>query len=340
MPDTRFYKNKGPYTLKQISDFLGIPLSFGDNLETKIQNVATLQTATSRDLACYHSYKYRDALQSTQAAACIIAQDFIDHRPEHLPVFISKTPYRDYARLLSFFYEDQRQVSGIASTAMISPSAKIGKGCKIGHYVVIEDGVEIGDNCYIGNHTVIEENSIIGNACKIDSHVSISHSIIGNNVGIKTGARLGQRGFGFDMDAEGHIPVPQLGLLIIEDNVDIGANTTIDRGSNANTHIKKGVRIDNLVMIAHNVVVGEHSVLVAQVGIAGSTELGKFVIAAGQVGIAGHLKIGDGSIIAAKSGVFRDVDAESKIAGIPAIPMRNHFKQVALLNKLVSTKGK
>ncbi len=340
MPDTRFYKNKGPFTLKQISEFLGIPLSFGGNLEQEIQDVATLQTATEGDLVCYHNYKYQDALQSTRAAVCIISDDLVDHRPQHLPVFISKTPYRDYAKLLDLFYEDQRQLSEIASTAMIAPTAKIGHGCKIGHYAVIEDGVEIGDACHIGSHVVIESNCVIGEGCKIDSHVSICHSLIGNRVGIKTGARIGQRGFGFDMDARGHIPVPQLGRVIIEDDVDIGANTTIDRGSNADTQIKKGVRIDNLVMIAHNVIVGEYSVLVAQVGIAGSTQLGKFVIAAGQVGIAGHLTIGDGVQIAAKSGLMRDVEAGSKIAGYPAIPIREHFKQVALLNKLTSTKGK
>lgn len=340
MPDTRFYKNKGPFTLKEISDFLGIPLSFGNNLDQKISDVATLQTATSNDLACYHNYKYQDALQSTKATVCIMAEDLVDHRPDRLPVFISKTPYRDYAKLLGLFYKDQQPVSEIASTAMISPTAKIGSGCMIGHYAVIEDGAEIGENTVIGSYTLVAANCVIGSNCKIDSHVSISNSLIGNCVGIKAGARIGQRGFGFDMDAKGHIPVPQLGRVIIEDYVDIGANTTIDRGSNADTQIKRGARIDNQVMVAHNVIIGEHSVLVAQVGIAGSTTLGKFVIVAGQAGIAGHLTIGDGVQIAAKSGLMRDVEAGSKIAGYPAIPIREHFKQVALLSKLASTKGK
>lgn len=340
MPDTRFYKNKGPFTLKQISDFLGIPLSFGDNLDQKISDVATLQAATSNDLACYHNYKYQDALKSTKAGVCIVAEDLVDHRPNHLPVFISKTPYRDYAKLLGMFYQDLQYTSDIAATAVISPTAKIGQGCTIGHYVVIEDGVEIGDHTVIGSHTVVSANCIVGDNCKIDSHVSICNSLIGSHVGIKTGARVGQRGFGFDMDAKGHIPVPQLGRVIIEDYVDIGANTTIDRGSNADTQIKKGARIDNQVMIAHNVIIGEYSILVAQVGIAGSTRLGKFVIAAGQVGIAGHLTIGDGVQIAAKAGLMRDVEAGAKIAGYPAIPIREHFKQVAVLSKLASTKGK
>ena len=340
MPDSRFYKNKGPFTLKQISDFLGIPLSFGDDLNQKISDVATLQTATTNDLACYHNYKYQDALQTTKAAVCIIAEDLVDHRPGHLPVFISKTPYRDYAKVLGLFYQDVQPACEIASTAIIAPTAKIAPGCTIGHYAVIEDGVEIGENSVIGSHTVVAANCVIGSNCKIDSHVSICHALIGSHVGIKTGARIGQRGFGFDMDAKGHIPVPQLGRVIIEDYVDIGANTTIDRGSNADTQIKKGARIDNQVMVAHNVIIGEHSVLVAQVGIAGSTTLGKFVIAAGQVGIAGHLTIGDGVQIAAKAGLLRDVEAGAKIAGYPAVPIREHFKQVAILSKLASTKGK
>ena len=340
MSDTRFYKNKGPFSLKQISEFLGLPLDHCDTLDLKITDIATLQTAGESDLACYHNHKYQDALIATKAAVCIISEGLVDHRPKHLPVFVSKTPYRDYAKLLGLFYEDRRQLTDIANTAVIASTAIIGKNCKIGHYAVIEDGVEIGDNSSIGNHTVIEANCVIGMNCRIESHVSICHSMIGNNVGIKPGARIGQRGFGFDMDARGHIPVPQLGRVIIQDHVDIGANTTIDRGSNADTEIRTGARIDNQVMIAHNVIIGDHSVLVAQVGIAGSTQLGKFVVAAGQVGIAGHLTIGDGVQIAAKAGLMRNVEAGAKIAGYPAIPIREHFKQVAILNKLASTKGK
>lgn len=338
MPDTRFYINKGPFTLTEIANFLNLPLSNREGTTQSITDLSTLQHAQATHLACYHNHKYQQEFLETKAGACIISEELAGHAPSHLPVFISKTPYRDYARLLSLFYDDKPKSRLISKTAVIAPTAIIGNNCTIGDYVVIGQDVEIGDNTDIKSHTLVDDNCLIGNNCKIDSHVSITHSLIGNSVSIKSGARIGQRGFGFDMDARGHVPVPQLGRVIIDDNVDIGANTTIDRGSNADTHIHKGVRIDNQVMIAHNVVIGEHSVLVSQVGIAGSTKLGKFVIAAGQVGIAGHLNIGDGVQIAAKSGLLRDVKPGEKIGGYPAIPIRDHFKQIAVLAKLA--KGK
>jgi UDP-3-O-[3-hydroxymyristoyl] glucosamine N-acyltransferase len=340
MPDTRFYINRGPFTLAQIADFLELPLSNSSNPSLKIEDLLPLQQAKPNSLACYHNSKYQQEFQSTQAGACIVAEEFVSHAPLHLPLLVSKTPYRDYARLLSLFYEEKKTPASISPTARIASTAKIGNNCTIGDYVVIGENVEIGENSRIGSHSVIEANCVIGTHCQIESHVSISNSLIGNHVSIKPGARVGQRGFGFDMDAKGHVPVPQLGRVIIGDYVDIGANTTIDKGSNADTEIHKGVRIDNQVMVAHNVIIGDHSVLVAQVGIAGSTHLGKFVIAAGQVGIAGHLTIGDGAQIAAKSGLMRDVEPGAKVAGYPAVPLTEHFKQVAYLAKLVKTKGK
>ncbi|MBW8310258.1 MAG: UDP-3-O-(3-hydroxymyristoyl)glucosamine N-acyltransferase [Candidatus Paracaedibacteraceae bacterium] len=340
MPDNRFYINKGPFTLAQIADFLKLTLHNCSDPSLEIQDLLPLQQAKDNNLACYHNHKYQQEFQATQAGACIVAEELVSHAPTHLPLLISKTPYRDYARLLSLFYEEKKPIVNISPTARIAPTAKIGHNCTIGDYAVIGEYVEIGENGRIGPHSVIEAHCIIGSNCQIESHVSISNSLIGNHVSIKPGARIGQRGFGFDMDAKGHVPVPQLGRVIIGDYVDIGANTTIDRGSNADTEIHKGVRIDNQVMIAHNVIIGDHSVLVAQVGIAGSTRLGKFVIAAGQVGIAGHLTIGDSVQIAAKSGLMRDVDAGAKVAGYPAIPIQEHFKQVAVLAKLTKTKGK
>ena len=340
MPDSRFYINKGPFTLTQIADFLKLPLHNCPDPLLEIQDLLPLQQAKGNNLACYHNPKYQLELQSTQAGACLVADELVSHAPPHLSLLISTTPYRDYARLLSLFYEEKTKVSGISPTAKIAPTAKISPNCSIGDYVIIGEHVEIGENGRIGSHSIIEANCVIGTHCQIESHVSISNSLIGNHVSIKPGARIGQRGFGFDMDAKGHVPVPQLGRVIIGDYVDIGANTTIDRGSNADTEIHKGVRIDNQVMIAHNVIIGDHSILVAQVGIAGSTRLGKFVIVAGQVGIAGHLTIGDGAQIAAKAGLMRDVEAGTKVAGYPAVPFKEHFKQVAFLAKLVKTKGK
>jgi UDP-3-O-[3-hydroxymyristoyl] glucosamine N-acyltransferase len=205
---------------------------------------------------------------------------------------------------------------------------------------VIEDGVVLGKNCFVGPNTVIEQGCSIGNNAVIESNVTISHAIIGDDVFIKPGARIGQPGFGFYMDEQGHFDVPQLGRVLIGNHVHIGANTTIDRGSQADTLIGNGVRIDNLVQIAHNVEVGDNSVLVAQVGVAGSTKLGRFVIAAGQVGIAGHLTVEDGVKIAAQSGLMRNVGKGETVAGSPAVPVRDWHRQTIALQKLAKEKGK
>ena len=170
--------------------------------------------------------------------------------------------------------------------------------------------------------------------------MTISHAYIGNHVYIKSGARIGQKGFGFDMDAQGHLSVPQLGRVIIGDHVEIGSNTTVDRGSSKDTIIGKGCRIDNLVQIAHNVELGENCVIVAQVGISGSTKFGKFVIAAGQVGVSGHLNIGDNVIIKGKSLVMKDIAANETVMGIPAIKDKQNLRQQIMLARLVNNKGK
>ena len=226
----------------------------------------------------------------------------------------------------------------ISDFSFIEPTAKIGNNCTISAFAVIEADVVIGDSCFIGPHCIIQKGTILGNNCHLEAHVVIGYAVVGNQVYIKPGARIGQPGFGFHMDEKGHFDIPQLGRVLIGDHVHIGANTTIDRGSFADTIIGKGVRIDNLVQIAHNVEVGDNSVLVAQVGIAGSTKLGKFVIAAGQVGIAGHLNIGNGVKIAAQSGLMRDVVDRETIAGSPAVPVRDWHKQTIALQRLTKRK--
>jgi len=343
MADKRFFHNSGPYSLADIAQVCQADIYHCSNPQAvMIHDVRPLNVATPQDLACYHNSKYLKDLKNTKAIACLIQADDIHQAPDHLPLLVIPRPYRAYAQILEHFYrkseEQKKTKSSVATTAIIEPSAIIGKNCLISDYVVIGRNVEIGDNCCIGSHTVIEQGVVIGQSCNIGPHVSISHSLLGNHITIKSGARIGQKGFGFDMDDQGHVTVPQLGRVLIEDQVEIGANTTIDRGSNADTQIGKGCRIDNLVQIAHNVTLGDHCVLVAQVGIAGSSQLGKFVIAAGQVGIAGHLKIGNQVKIAAKSGLMRDVADGQTVAGIPAIPVREHFRQVSLLSKMSQKK--
>lgn len=338
MADTRFFQKTGPFPLTDLAHLCHAELHIPTDIQSPlITDVRPLNIATDTDIACYHNTKYVQELQETKAAACLIHPDNIHQAPKNLILLITPRPYRSYGKLLSHFHPDTQNnthETTIAPTAIISPSAKIGSKCFIDNYTIIGDNVEIGDGTSVGPHTVIDRGVKIGKSGQISSHVTISHSLIGNQVIIKTGAKIGQKGFGFDMDDQGHVPIPQLGRVLIGDHVEIGSNTTIDRGSNADTEIGNGCRIDNLVQIAHNVILGENCILVAQVGIAGSSKLGKFVIAAGQVGIAGHLTLGDGVRIAAKSGLMRNVPSGETVAGIPAVPIREHFKQVATLAKL------
>lgn len=341
MPNPRFFKNAGPFTIRALADFVDAQLLRCADATALVQDVTPLETADAQAVTFYHNTRYQKALQSTQAVACLIAPEYISHAPEHLTLLVTPTPYRAYAQVCQRFYPAvSSEKDYICSTAMIASSAKIGKDCFIGPYVQIQENAVVGDDTTIEAFSLVGAGVQIGAHGHIASHVTITHSMIGDHAYIKTGARLGQKGFGFDMDARGPLSVPQLGCLRIGDNVEIGANTTIDRGSNHDTIIGDGVRIDNLVQIGHNVIIGDHSILVAQVGIAGSTELGKYVIIAGQAGLAGHLKVGDHTRIAAQSGVMKDVTSGESIGGTPAVPVRDFLKQATYLKRLIKDKGK
>jgi UDP-3-O-[3-hydroxymyristoyl] glucosamine N-acyltransferase len=338
MTDSRFFKKFGPFTLAQICNQTKIQIPENADPSTEFDNVCFLDEATSKDISSYHHTKYLSSLQKTKAGICFITPDTLKYVPSNTIALVTKNPYRCFGIVATMFYPPTSAADSISPLASIHPSATIGNNCTIHPFSVIEENTVIGDNSIIGPHVVIKAGTILGQKCIIESHVVISHALIGDLVYIKPGARIGQPGFGFHMDALGHFNIPQLGRVIIGNDVQIGSNTTIDRGSLTDTKIGNGVRIDNLVQIAHNVEVGDNSVLVAQAGIAGSTKLGRFVIVAGQVGISGHLTVGDGVKIAAQSGIMRDVEKGETIAGSPAIPVRDWHKQTIALQRLI--KGK
>ena len=204
---------------------------------------------------------------------------------------------------------------------------------------MIEADAEIGDRCRVGANAVVGRGVVIGEDTEIGVGASLSHCLIGRRVRIYPGARIGQDGFGFAIDPSGHVAVPQLGRVIVEDQVEIGANVTIDRGAGPDTVIGRGCMIDNLVQIGHNVEVGPGSVIVAQAGISGSTKLGKLVVLAGQAGLAGHLSVGDGARVGAQSGVMRDVPPGEDVFGSPAMPSRQYWRWYSRLMKLSGLKG-
>ncbi len=321
MADTRFHERKGPFTLGEIAAQCEAELHDPAQAGVVISDVAALDAAGEGQLSFLDNPKYRADFQVSRAAACIIAPDMVAHAPAGTALLVSGHSYRSYALAARMFYPPAAS-GGIDEAARIHPTAKIGPHCTIEAFTVIGPHVEIGEGSHIG------------------SNVSISHSLIGKGVRIHNGVRIGQDGFGFAMGPKGHLPVPQLGRVIIGDFVNIGANTTIDRGAGPDTEIGMGCIIDNLVQIGHNVKMGRGCVVVSQVGISGSTVIGDFVVLGGQAGVAGHLNIGSGARIAAKSGVMKDIPAgQQDWAGFPAIPRREYWKQQAILKKLLSKTG-
>jgi UDP-3-O-[3-hydroxymyristoyl] glucosamine N-acyltransferase len=337
MADLKFFEHKGPISLKQIIDLTGATLLANQLIidqNMQIDDVAPLETASSKNLSFLINNKYLSAFKNSQAGICFVEEKFASHAPTSMVVLIHNNPYKAYAIIANKLYPSSESNNIIALTAAIALSAKLGKNCQIGNFVVIEENVVIGDNSIIDHNTVIKRDVVIGLNSKIASNVTISHAVIGNFVTIHPGVRIGQDGFGFASDHTGHLKVPQLGIVKIGNYVEIGANTTIDRGSAQDTIIADMCQIDNLVQLGHNVKLGKACVIVAQVGVAGSTKLGDFVVLGGQVGVAGHLNIGNQVQVAAQSGVAQDIEDKQIMGGSPALPIRQWHRQNFYIQKL------
>ena len=307
--------------------------SFEGNGETEIRGVSSLEKAKKGDLVFLAHPKYRELLEKTQASAAIIPRE---EKYERIPVLKSENPHLSFVRAVGLFFKAYRLQPGIHPTALVSPSANMGKDVAIGAFAYIGDEVEIGEKAVIFPFTAIYPRVKIGKETIIHSHVSIREEIrIGDRVIIHNGAVIGSDGFGFIQGKDrSHIKIPQTGTVIIEDDVEVGANTTIDRATLGETIIRKGTKIDNLIQVAHNVEIGPDSILAAQVGIAGSSKIGKNVILGGQVGVADHVRIEDNVIAAAQSGVSKDIPADSIVAGSPHLDIRIWRKSRALLPQL------
>ncbi len=334
MADPRFFQRQGPFRLAELAAISQIELSGSAAADLLIEDVAALETAGPGQLSFLDNKAYIGAFSASRASVCIVAPRYASQAPEGMVLLHCDQPYRAFALVAQAFYPRPRPLAGISPTATVDETAMLGQDCQVAAGAVIAVGAEIGARCVIGANATIGPAVILGDDCIVGAGVSLSHCQIGDRVTLHPGGRIGQDGFGFAIDPNGHVKVPQIGRVLIGDDCDIGANTAIDRGSMRDTVIGPGCWIDNLVQIGHNVHMGKGCVVVAQSGIAGSAELEDFVVLAGQSGVAGHIRIAAGTQIAARSGAMRDTNPGDKLAGNPAIPAREYFRQLALLAKL------
>lgn len=340
-----FYNNLGPISLEILAEKIGGELVKPQEASDApmISSINHLDEAQEGEITFLSNSKYEDQIYHTKASAAIVSPDIAKkERFKNLWLITHPNPYYAYSLAIEALYEPKFKSSNkIEDSASIHPKAKVDSEAYIGHNVVIEEGAEIGAGSVIGSNSYVGHNVKIGKNVRIDTNVSITNSILGDSVVVLPGARIGQDGFGFSTEKGMHKKIFHIGRVIIEDDVEIGANTTIDRGALKDTIIRKGARLDNLVQVAHNVEIGEGSILVSQVGVAGSTKVGKYCAFGGQAGFAGHLTIADGVRVGGQAGVQHDIsETGSTYFGTPALPIREWQRQNVQIKKLSRKEGK
>ena len=338
MADSRFFKNHGPFTLAEITKATGATLADGVDPSQRVADVAPIDVAGPNQLSFLDNPKYADAFSVSKAGAALVHPKQASKAPKGMALVLSEDPYLAFALAARLFYPIVPMLSGVLPGAHVDPTAIIGEGVGIATGAWIGPNVQLGANVQIGPNAVIMGGVIIGDDTHIAANVSISHSIIGKRVIIHPNVAIGQDGFGFAKSPKGAVKVPQLGRVVIEDDVEIGAGSCVDRGAGPDTVIGMGTKIDNLVQIGHNARIGRFVTIVSQVGVSGSTEVGDGAIIAGQTGVAGHLKIGQRAIIAARSGVTKSVPDGQSYGGFPAVPIMEWRRQQAALTRLTKKK--
>jgi len=300
--------------------------------ETEITGVAGIEEAAAGQISFVANPKYAAAAKSTAAAAVIVSEDF----PAVCCTLLrSKNPYLSFARAINLFYQPPRYSPEIHHTAVIAATARIGSNAHIGAYVVVGEDVVIGDNAVLLPHVVIYRGATIGNNFFAHAHSIVREECqVGDNVVLQNGAIVGSDGFGFARDDDHWEKITQSGPAVLESDVEVQANACIDRASVGETRISRGVKIDNLAQVGHGSAIGEHTLLCAQVGLAGSTVIGKNVVIAGQAGVAGHCNVGDGVVITAQSGTHGDIPAGSTVSGSPAFDHKQWLRAVNAFRKL------
>ena len=321
------------FSAKQIAEYIqGVII--GDE-EATVHTFAKIEEGIPGALSFLSNPTYTHYIYDTKSSIVLVNKDFQPERDIQATLIKVDNAYESLAKLMTLYEMSKPKKSGIDPLASVAASAKIGKNVYIGAFACIEEGAEIGDNAYIHPHVTVGCNAKVGENTILYPQVTIYHDCrVGNQCIIHAGAVIGADGFGFAPSAEGYEKIPQIGIAIIEDNVEIGANTCIDRSTMGATIVHKGVKLDNLIQVAHNVEVGSHTVMASQVGIAGSTKIGEWCMFGGQVGVAGHIQIGDHVNVGAQSGIPGNTKSGSSLMGYPAIEPKQFARSSAVFKKL------
>ena len=320
-----FFKNKGPFKIDKLFKLSGLK-SINNFKNINVYDVKDLSTSTSKDITFFHSKKYLNLAPKTKAFFCITTENLKNYLPVNCNKIIVDNVLIATAKITKIFYPDSVS-DDFDTTSKDINKTSFKKKVKFGKNVLIGKNVRIGKNCSIGHNSIIEKNVIIGNNCSIGSNVIIRNTIVNNNVHILDGCVIGKKGFGFFPDKKSNYRYPQIGVVIINDNSEIGCGSTIDRGSMSNTIIGKNTYLDNQIHIAHNVKIGDNCIIAGQVGFAGSSTLGNHVMIGGQAGVSGHLKIGNNVQIGGGSGVIKDIPDNTKVMGYPAKSLKNFIRE-------------
>jgi UDP-3-O-[3-hydroxymyristoyl] glucosamine N-acyltransferase len=320
-----FFQNKGPFKLDKILDFIKVKNNF-ENIDKEIFDIKDLVNASDKDITFFHSKKYENVASTTKASYCLTTKQLSNYLSKNCKPIEVENVLISTAMITKMFYPESITDDFDSKTLNIEKTP-FNETVNHGQNILIGNNVKIGSNCLIGHNTIIESNVVIGNNCSIGSNVIIRNTLIRNNVSILDGCVIGKKGFGFFPNKEINIRYPHIGIVIIEDNCEIGCGSTIDRGSLSNTIIGKNTFLDNHVHIAHNNKIGQNCIIAGQVGFAGSSTLGNNVMIGGQAGISGHLKVGNNVQIGGGSGVIKSIPDNSKVMGYPAKDLKKFIKE-------------